>query len=417
MLKINHTKRGKTFSHITLLLALYTIIFQDPIILSTTIIVFSIQAITLLQLIVRANRLAKYSKIVPEKIQLQTVAGRIEDTKIFVQNRYKIKFCLKHPIKFIKPENGEHETNKPIELQIIPQLAGEYKADTISFEMISPLKTFTCTQEISYQTNIRVIPRIIPALIRAIELATATGTLAYEHPIQILGKGTEYAETREYLPGDDIKHMDWKATARLQKPMIKQYHQETGGITQIVYDQKTVGPITKDKTATELLNTATALTSLAIPYTIVSVDKTNKIQVKRHRDPKEALYTAIKEALATTELDYKHLYDILEPQTRQQITSFLNMILEKAKEEKIETLQVNEIDDSDTIAITSLVGDITWITEAYEKLHSKAKNLTLHIPSKTWLDSKTLEEAYQDYQKTLKIQATLKRKGIEIKQI
>jgi hypothetical protein len=413
--KIVLTSKGKALTYTTLALTISTIIFQDQIILLATIALAIILAATLTQLTITAKRLEKNSTIFPEKIQLQTVAGRIEETKILLQNKHNIKFKLKHPIKFIKPKKEEHKANEPIELQIQPQLAGQYESNTIDIEIESPLKTFKCTQEISYQTKITVIPRILPALIRAIELATATGTLAYEHPIQMVGKGTEYAETREYLPGDDIKHIDWKATARLQKPMIKQYHQETGGATQIIYDQKTPGPITKDKTATELLNTATALTSLGITYTITVVDQTNKTHVKKHRDPKTALYTAIKEALKATETEYKYYYDILEPQTRQQITTFIKMILEK--EEKIETLQANEIEDTDTIAITSLLGDITWITETHEKLQAKTKNLTLHIPSKTWLDSKTLEEAYQDYQKNLTIQATLKRKGIEIKQI
>ncbi|MEM3385727.1 MAG: DUF58 domain-containing protein [Nitrososphaeria archaeon] len=416
MENLKFTLKGKTLFYITLILALSTIIFQDPIIFSATIIVALILLTTLAQLKIKVRRLEKFSKINPDKIQTKIVAGRVEEIKIVVQNKHKIKFRLKHPIKFIKPKKEEYTTNETIELDITPQLAGEYNTNTILFEMESPLKTFTCTKEVPYQTSITVIPRVIPALIRAIELATATGTIAYEHPLQIVGKGTEYAETREYLPGDDIKHMDWKATARLQKPMIKQFHQETGGVAQIIYDQKAAGPITKDKMATEFLNTATALTSLAIPYTITTVDKTNNFQAKKHKDPKTALYTAIREALATVELEQKYLYDILEPQTRQQIITFLNIILEK-REEKIETLQVKEIDDSDTIAITSLVGDITWITEAYEKLHSKAKNLTLHVPSKTWLDSKTLEQAYEDYQKTLTIQAALKRKGIEIKQI
>ncbi|MEM4140124.1 MAG: DUF58 domain-containing protein [Nitrososphaeria archaeon] len=417
MENLKFTLKGKTLFYITLILALSTIIFQDPIIFSATIIVALILLTTLAHLAIKVRRLSKFSTINPDKFQTKIVAGRVEETKIVVQNKHKINFKLKHPIKFIKPKKEEHSTNEPIELYITPQLAGEYNTSTIAFEMESPLKTFTCTTEIPHQTSVTVIPRIIPALIRAIELATATGTIAYEHPLQIVGKGTEYAETREYLPGDDIKHMDWKATARLQKPMIKQFHQETGGVAQIIYDQKAAGPITKDKMATEFLNTATALTSLAIPYTITTVDQTNNFQAKKHKDPKTALYTAIREALATVELEQKYLYDILEPQTRQQIITFLNIILENAEKEKIETLQVKEIDDSDTIAITSLVGDITWITEAYEKLHSKAKNLTLHVPSKTWLDSKTLEQAYEDYQKTLTIQAALKRKGIEIKQI
>jgi len=39
--------------------------------------------------------------------------------------------------------------------------------------------------------------------------------------------GTEYAGTRQYEPGDDVHRIDWKATARLTKLMVKEFHAET----------------------------------------------------------------------------------------------------------------------------------------------------------------------------------------------
>ena len=41
--------------------------------------------------------------------------------------------------------------------------------------------------------------------------------------------GTEYASTRTYVPGDELRRVEWKATARLQKLMMKQFHTETMG--------------------------------------------------------------------------------------------------------------------------------------------------------------------------------------------
>jgi uncharacterized protein (DUF58 family) len=36
--------------------------------------------------------------------------------------------------------------------------------------------------------------------------------------------GTDYAATRAYLPGDDLHRIDWKATARLGKLMVREFH-------------------------------------------------------------------------------------------------------------------------------------------------------------------------------------------------
>ncbi len=41
-----------------------------------------------------------------------------------------------------------------------------------------------------------------------------------------LGQGMEFDQVREYVPGDDVRHMDWSATARAGKPFIKVHVEE-----------------------------------------------------------------------------------------------------------------------------------------------------------------------------------------------
>lgn len=43
-----------------------------------------------------------------------------------------------------------------------------------------------------------------------------------------LGRGMEYAESRIYQPGDDVRHIDWRITARHGKTYTKLYHEEKG---------------------------------------------------------------------------------------------------------------------------------------------------------------------------------------------
>jgi len=40
------------------------------------------------------------------------------------------------------------------------------------------------------------------------------------------GRGMEYAESRAYLPGDDVRHMDWKVMARSAEPFTKVFQEE-----------------------------------------------------------------------------------------------------------------------------------------------------------------------------------------------
>ena len=44
---------------------------------------------------------------------------------------------------------------------------------------------------------------------------------AHESPYR--GVSVEFAEHREYVPGDDLRHLDWKVYGRSDKYFIKQY--------------------------------------------------------------------------------------------------------------------------------------------------------------------------------------------------
>ncbi len=50
------------------------------------------------------------------------------------------------------------------------------------------------------------------------------------------GRGMEYAESREYVPGDDVRHIDWRLTARSGRTHTKLFQAERERLTLIVAD-------------------------------------------------------------------------------------------------------------------------------------------------------------------------------------
>lgn len=50
------------------------------------------------------------------------------------------------------------------------------------------------------------------------------------------GASVEFAEHREYVPGDDIRHIDWKVYGRSQRYYIKEYEEETNLRTEVLLD-------------------------------------------------------------------------------------------------------------------------------------------------------------------------------------
>ena len=65
--------------------------------------------------------------------------------------------------------------------------------------------------------------------VRQIEIRTGrlvSETFAGEYQSVFKGRGMEFAEVREYVPGDDIRSIDWNVTARYSKPFVKRYVEE-----------------------------------------------------------------------------------------------------------------------------------------------------------------------------------------------
>jgi len=50
------------------------------------------------------------------------------------------------------------------------------------------------------------------------------------------GQGIEFSEVREYVPGDDIRSIDWNVTARMNSPFVKEFIEERDLTVFIVLD-------------------------------------------------------------------------------------------------------------------------------------------------------------------------------------
>jgi uncharacterized protein (DUF58 family) len=62
--------------------------------------------------------------------------------------------------------------------------------------------------------------------------------LAGRHASRLRGRGMNFEEIRRYLPGDDIRNMDWHVTARTRKPHVRVYTEERDRPVLLVVDQR-----------------------------------------------------------------------------------------------------------------------------------------------------------------------------------
>jgi uncharacterized protein (DUF58 family) len=84
-----------------------------------------------------------------------------------------------------------------------------------------------------------MIPREILREIRRIEITTGrmvNDVFAGQYQSVFKGRGIEFYEVREYIPGDEIRFIDWNVTARTGRPFIKKFIEERELTVMIILD-------------------------------------------------------------------------------------------------------------------------------------------------------------------------------------
>ena len=80
---------------------------------------------------------------------------------------------------------------------------------------------------------------LVLAKVRSLELKArliVEGYISGMHKSPYHGFSVEFAQHREYVPGDDIRHVDWKVYARTGRFHLKQYEEETNLVLWLLVD-------------------------------------------------------------------------------------------------------------------------------------------------------------------------------------
>lgn len=62
--------------------------------------------------------------------------------------------------------------------------------------------------------------------------------LAGNHASRLRGRGLNFDELRRYQPGDDLRHLDWRASLRTGKPVVRTFTEERDRPALILVDQR-----------------------------------------------------------------------------------------------------------------------------------------------------------------------------------
>lgn len=118
------------------------------------------------------------------------------------------------------------------DLPVVPERRGRETAGGAGggggfvVDSVGPLGLGRRRTRIALPWEVVVYPPLVSMRLRASVAQALRRREAGTRPIRQLGEGRLFESLREWVPGDDLRHIDWKATARRRKVITRQYEAE-----------------------------------------------------------------------------------------------------------------------------------------------------------------------------------------------
>lgn len=122
------------------------------------------------------------------------------------------------------------------EIAALPLARGKATGGRLSLRLLGPwgLVWRQVRRELPWQAT--VYPNLVGASLRSLPTQTQRRREAGFRNVRRLGEGRLFESLKEWVPGEDTRNIDWKATARRGKVMARQYEDERRQQVLIVID-------------------------------------------------------------------------------------------------------------------------------------------------------------------------------------
>jgi len=131
----------------------------------------------------------------------------------------------------VPPRGEARET-----VAVVPVRRGRETAGAFVVDSLGPLGLGVRRGGFPLPWDVAVYPPLVTIRLRASVTQAVRRREQGMKPIRQLGEGRLFESLREWVPGDDLRHIDWKATAKRRKVMSRQYEAERRQQVMLVLD-------------------------------------------------------------------------------------------------------------------------------------------------------------------------------------
>lgn len=233
----------------------------------------------------------------------------------------------------LSPQGGSDQLTG----RLVPRQRGRHALPAVASASVGPLGLARVNHPAGPDTPIRVYPDLVAARASIArlrrELAGHPGRLA-RGP---LGLGTDFESIRDYTPDDDIRQLNWRATARMGRPMSNQYRLERDRDVVCLLDtgRLMAAPI-GSRTMLDAALDAVALLALAADElgdrcgAIAFDDTIQRAVAPAHRSARQVIESLFDVEAAPVDSDFERAFQRVGRSRRALVAVFTDLVDEAA---------------------------------------------------------------------------------------
>jgi len=350
----------------------------------------------------------------PDSLGSSFTAGQTYESEFVVDSKHDGVFKLVFPYGELV-DDAVIPGVSSLSYSFKPSLAANYVFGEVEARLSSDYGLFEGTTSLPFAVSLNVYPRVISAALDALSYLEGHGIQGAGEQVSALkGRGYEYADSREYVPGDSMKMVNWKASARLSKLIVKEYFMESSGAIHVMYENMVSDPVSSDVLSACFLRTVLSFaeSSWVIGLTIIEKGLISSHVVQLH--PDRAVANALQFVLLNDRQAFQQLYEVLDPVYRPRLDKIMGEPLDEGR------YQMNLVKDElfrsaydGIMYITSLIDDPVNLLEVGSSARLSGTRMVALEPCRPWQYS-SLEEAYRLWRHYDKMNRNLRRSGVGV---
>jgi len=363
------------------------------------------------------RRLAELPSLVTfnsDVVEASFTAGELFSLEVAVDSRADHYFTLSVPVGAVYPSEVTRGRNS-VTYSFKPELSGVYGFNAAEAVLTEDYGLVSGVTHVGFRARFNVYPRVVAAALQALSFLEGRGIQGGgEQPSPVIGQGFEYAESREYVAGDSQRRIDWKASARLGRLIVKEYYEESSGAVHIIYEADVPDPVSRDELAACFLRSVVSFAEQGwvIGLTVLRGEEIVMHVVELH--PHAAVSVALRHVLQEDLSLVRQVYEVLDPVRR----SMLRKVMEKTPRDDGPELSVirDELFQSMygcVLYLSALIDDPANLLEVCHLASAFGTRLAVLEPCKPWMHL-DLEEAYRVWRQTDKVNRSLARSGVAV---